>query len=159
MAVNRRAFRKADGGGIVLECTNTESRPDAQSTYTVLPDGKTYDDKFVFGIYLGDEMIGCADLIRGYPNPTTALLGLLLVSEACQRRGVGKRAYELIEQFIQTWNVCDRVRIGVVRTNEQVILFWSNVGFELTGEIKPYRYAAISSETLILEKRLPSPPV
>jgi hypothetical protein len=56
----------------------TRVRPgqaDAQSTYPALPEGKTYDDKFVFGIYLGNEMVGCADLIRGYPNPTTALLG------------------------------------------------------------------------------------
>jgi hypothetical protein len=26
-------------------------RADAQSTYTVLPEGKSYEDKFVFGIY------------------------------------------------------------------------------------------------------------
>jgi len=31
---------------------------DAQSTYTALPEGKCYDDKFVFGIYLAGEMLG-----------------------------------------------------------------------------------------------------
>ena len=45
---------------------------DAQSTYSILPEGKSYDDKFVFGIYLDDRMIGCVDLIRGYPNTSTA---------------------------------------------------------------------------------------
>lgn len=128
---------------------------DAQSTYTALPEGKTYEDKFVFGIYLGSEMVGCADLIRSHPNPATALLGLLLVSEARQRQGVGRGAYSLIEEFVRTWKTCDRIRIGVVRTNEGVIPFWSKLGFEPTGEVNPYRYEAVSSETVVLERRLP----
>ena len=128
---------------------------DAQSTYTALPEGKTYDDKFVFGIYLGSAMVGCADLIRGYPNPTTALLGLLLVSEARQRHGVGRHAYSLIEQFVRTWETCDCVRIGVVRTNEEVIPFWSKLGFKPSGEVKPYRCGAVSSETVILKDACP----
>jgi len=127
---------------------------DAQSTYTALPEGKSYDDKFVFGIYLGNEMVGCADLIRGYPDSTTAILGLLLVSEAHQRHGVGRRAYSLIEQFVRIWETCDRVRIGVVQDNEDVIPFWSGLGFEPTGEVKPYRCGSVFSEILVLQKRL-----
>jgi GNAT superfamily N-acetyltransferase len=128
---------------------------DAQSTYTALPDGKSYDDKFVFGLYLGRQMVGCADLIRGYPKITTALIGLLLLSERHQRRGVGRRAYALLEEFIQSWGTCDHVRIGVVRTNEDVMPFWSRLGFDPTGELKPYRYGSIQSEIIVLQKRLP----
>lgn len=127
-------------------------RADAQSTYTILPEGKSYDDKFVFGIYRAGEMVGCADLIRGYPNPETAVLGLLLVSEKHQRQGIGRRACALIEQFIRNWRTCDRVRIGVVRTNDAVLP--TRLGFEPTGEVKPYRYGSVVSETVVLEKRL-----
>jgi hypothetical protein len=42
---------------------------DAQSTYTILPKGKSYEDKFVFAIYHGGKMVGCADFVRGYPTP------------------------------------------------------------------------------------------
>src|SRR5205807_10184597 len=56
-------------------------RADAQSTYTALPEGKSCADKFVFAVNRGSEMVGCADLIRGYPGAARALLGLLLVSE------------------------------------------------------------------------------
>ena len=35
----------------------------AQSMFTALPPDKTYDDKFVWGLYAGDAMIGCADVI------------------------------------------------------------------------------------------------
>ena len=127
---------------------------DAQSTYTVLPESKSYDDKFVFGIYRAGEMVGCADLIRGYPDPATAVLGLLLVSEKHPRQGIGRRACVLIEQFIQSWRTCDRIRIGVVRTNEAVLPFWTHLGFKPTAEVKPYRYESVVSETVVLEKRL-----
>ncbi len=132
---------------------------DAQSTYTALPEGKSYDDKFVFGIYFAGEMVGCADLIRGYPDFATALLGLLLVSEKRQRQGIGYNAYALIEQFIRDWCTCDRVRIGVVRTNEAVRTFWTHLGFDPTGEVKPYRYGSVVSETVVLEKRLSNKPL
>ena len=134
-------------------------KADAQSTYSALPDGKSYRDKFVFGIVRGTEMTGCADLIRGYPRPATAMLGLLLVSERHQHQGIGRLAYGLLEQFVQGWGVCDRVRIGVVRTNEEVIPFWTRLGFAATGELRAYRYASVSSEVVVFEKPLADAPV
>jgi GNAT superfamily N-acetyltransferase len=127
---------------------------DAQSQYSVLPEGKDYSDKFVFGIYVGETMVGCADLIRDCPERGTALIGLLLLSEKHQRQGVGRRAYELIEEFIRGFGSCDRVRIGVVRTNEDVTPFWARLGFAPTGEVVPYRYANVASETVVFEKHL-----
>ena len=131
---------------------------DAQSTYSALPEGKSYDDKFVFGIFRATEMVGCADLIRGYPHPATAMLGLLLVSERRQHQGIGRLAYGLLEQFVLDWRVCDRIRIGVVRSNEQVIPFWTQLGFAATGERRPYRYASVTSEIMVFEERLPGAP-
>ena len=127
---------------------------DAQSTYSSLPEGKTYDDKFVFGIFLDSAMVGCADVIRGYPVPTTAMLGLLLIAEPFQRRGIGRSAYEQLEDRMRAWGTCDRVRIGVIETNAGVVPFWGKLGFERTGESKPYRYGSVVSECVILEKPL-----
>lgn len=126
---------------------------DAQSTYTVLPEGKGYDDKFVYGIYEGDEMIGCADVIRGWQRPDTAHIGLLLIAEPYQRRGHGRAAYQAIEREIAGWGA-KRVRIGVVGTNEDVLPFWRKLGFTPTGEVKPYRYGPVESHVTILEKPL-----
>ena len=67
----------------------------------------------------------------------------------------------LLEQFVQGWGVCDRIRIGVVRTNKQVIPFWTQLGFAATGEPRPYRYASVTSEIVVFEKPLrdaPFPP-
>ena len=63
---------------------------EAQSLFTALPPGKGYDDKFVWGLYSGPAMIGCADVIRGYPTPDKVVIGLLLLAEPWQRHGLGR---------------------------------------------------------------------
>ena len=130
---------------------------DAQSLYSILPEGKAYDDKFVFAISLGERMVGCVDLIRGYPDASTAQLGLLLIDETFQNLGVGRAAYGAIEDCVRAWNTCTRIRIGVVGTNANVLGFWTRQGFQPTGDIKPYRYASVISETIILIKTLSLP--
>jgi GNAT superfamily N-acetyltransferase len=126
---------------------------EAQSIYTVLPDGKEYEDKFVFGIYADETMVGCADLIHGYPVPDTAMLGLLLIAESHQRRGIGAQALQLLERRARQWG-CARIRIGIVRSNEQARPFWVGQGFEPTGERRPYRHGSVTSEVVYLEKPL-----
>ena len=127
---------------------------EAQSTYSILPPGKSYDDKFVFGVERGGRMVGCVDVVRGYPDAQTAYVGLLLVAEPFQRQGIGRAAYRALESVIRSWRTCVRVRLAVVATNEAVIPFWSKLGFVPTGEVKPYRYAGVVSESIILEKVL-----
>lgn len=129
---------------------------DAQSVYSILPPNKSYEDKFVFGIHLDGQMIGCIDVIRGYPVPSTAHIGLLVIAQALHRRGLGRTAMLLLAQQIQAWRSCNRLRLGVVRTNAQVLPFWEGLGFRRTGETKPYTYGAITSEVIILECMLPS---
>ena len=127
---------------------------DAQSVFTALPAGKTFADKFVFAIDRDRELVGCADVIRGYPHPATAMLGLFLLSEKHQRRGIGCHAYCLLEEIVRSWGSCERMRIGVVRSNAQVIPFWTRFGFTPTGETRPYRHGAVASEVVVFEKRL-----
>ncbi len=127
---------------------------DAQSLYSILPEGKSYDDKFVYGIYFEEQMVGCADVIRGYPKACIALLGLLLVEEAHQGKGIETIAYRSLEQNIRKWADVTHLQVQVVRTNEQALPFWSGEGFEETGEVKPYRYDKLVTEAVILEKAL-----
>lgn len=130
---------------------------DAQSMYSALPPGKCYDDKFVLGIYAGDMMIGCADLIRGCPDSNAALIGLLLLAEPWQRRGFGTAAYHAIEDYVRSWGSdWKRIGIGVVQTNAEAIAFWAKHGFVRTGEVKSYRYGNIRSETVVMSKALNS---
>jgi ribosomal protein S18 acetylase RimI-like enzyme len=110
---------------------------EAQSTFTALPPGKTYADKFVWGLYAGASMIGCADVIRGYPAREAAVIGLLLVAQAWQRRGLGRAFAVLLEDVIGAWPEIERLRLGVAATNTAAAAFWHALGYRETGEVKP----------------------
>jgi len=108
----------------------------AQSMFTALPPDKSYDDKFVWGLYAGDAMIGCADVIRGYPVRDAAVIGLLLLAEPWQRRGLGRAFATLVENAIVTWNEISTLRLGVAVSNPGAQVFWRQMGYLETGETK-----------------------
>ena len=125
---------------------------DALSTFSILPEGKSYEDKFVFGVYVDERMVGFMDVVRGHPDPSTAYLSLLLIAEPFRRRGIGRAAYHEVESVIVGWGTCDRIRTSVLRVNEQVIPFARKMGFQPTGETRPYRYGSVVSEHMLFEK-------
>src|ERR1700674_4553243 len=106
----------------------------AQSMFTALPPDKTYDDKFVWGLYAGDAMIGCADVIRGYPVRDKALLSLLSLAGPWQRLGLGRAFAMLVEQAILTWNEISNLRLGVAVSNPGADHLWRKMGYLETGE-------------------------
>ncbi|MGH4010475.1 MAG: GNAT family N-acetyltransferase [Pseudonocardiaceae bacterium] len=128
---------------------------EAQSLLTALPPGITCDSKYLYG-FMTDvpELVGCADLIRGWPTDNTALIGLLLLDEAHQGHGVGEAAYHEVEGKVRQWPEIDALRVAVVRSDAAVLPFWRQVGFTETGEVRPYVYDTLVSESIILGKRL-----
>lgn len=112
------------------------SPAEAQSVVTALPPAKGHDDKFVWGLYSGATMIGCADVIRGYPTADKAVIGLLLLAEPWQGQGLGREFASLIEQAIGGWEAIARLRIGVALGNARALGFWRHLGYVETGEVK-----------------------
>jgi len=126
---------------------------EAQSTFTALPPGKIYDDKRVWGLYAGDDMIGCADVIRGYPVSDRAVIGLLLLAEQWQRQGFGRAFALLVEQMIAAWPEITTLRIGVVEQNVGALAFWRKLGYGETGEVKSADQSYVGN-VVVLEKPL-----
>jgi RimJ/RimL family protein N-acetyltransferase len=125
---------------------------EAQSTFTALPPGKNYDDKFVWGLYADERMIGCADVIRGYPMREKAIIGLLLLAEPWQRRGLGRAFALLVEQVIGGWPEIETLRLGVVERNAGALAFWRKLGYVETGELT--HNDAFAGNTIVMEKAL-----
>src|SRR5436309_2218116 len=126
---------------------------EAQSAFTALPPGKDYDDKRVWGLYAGEQMIGCADVIRGYPVHDKAIIGLLLLAQRWQRRGLGRAFALLLEKVIGDWPEIALLRIGVVDRNTGALAFWRKLGYVETGEVKRAG-APFVGDAIVLEKPL-----
>ena len=109
---------------------------EAQSLFASLPPGKDGQDKYVWGLYAGVALVGCADVIRGYPVSNKAVIGLLLLGASWQGHGLGRQFAGMIEGAIGEWREILHLRIGVALTNPRALAFWQRVGFVATGEVK-----------------------
>jgi uncharacterized protein len=125
----------------------------ARHLLSATPDGYGRESKYVFAVMLDSEPIGVVDIIRDFPNPSTAFIGLLAVVETHQRRGLGRAAFKVVEQFARHELMASKLRLGVVVTNP-VLEFWLMMGFRETGEVKSYSGERVTSTVLLLEKPL-----
>ncbi len=124
---------------------------EAQSLFTALPPGKNYDTKYVWGLYEADAMIGCADVIRGYPVAEKAVIGLLLLAQPWQGRGLGRAFATLLEEVIRGWREIRSLRIGVVASNDRALGFWEKLEYRRTGETRPGESRFVA-DVIVLEK-------
>ena len=127
---------------------------EGEEILSLLPEGKTADDKFVYSVELDGVCIGCIDLIRGYPDAATAHIGLLLLAQAYEGCGLGSASLARIETLVRAWPECSRLRVGIVERNARALAFWTRHGFAPTGESRPYGVDPIGSRVLFYAKPL-----
>jgi GNAT superfamily N-acetyltransferase len=101
---------------------------EALETFQSLPPGLRAEAKAVLGFFLEGTLVGCAELLRGYPEPGIAFIGLLLFAEAHQGAGLGHAALERVAAVAADWH-CDALRLTVVATNGRALAFWRREGF------------------------------
>jgi RimJ/RimL family protein N-acetyltransferase len=127
---------------------------DALSLLMVRPESVPESHKVVLGVFDGAELVAVVDLLRGYPEPSCVFIGLLLVHGARQGSGVGAAAMAAVERYAAQWPEARRFRLAVVDTNAAVLGFWRRIGFEPTGEARPYRYDYLESTTRLYERAI-----
>jgi uncharacterized protein len=127
-----------------------------QTLYSSLPEGKAYEDKFLYGLFDGETLVACADVIRDYPRAGVAEIGILIVRKCLRRRGYGARAMAGIEEKARHWPTVARLRCEIPAILTEAIAFLQFMDFDATGEKRPYEYSHVSSEQLAFEKQLRS---
>lgn len=142
-------FQQAAGYSLLVE-GKLPTQADAQSELVDLPPGKTSADKFFGGYWQADTLVGCADIIRGYPDPDIAYLGLLLFADTHQGRGLGPLALAHIADLARSWN-CTRLRLAVIDKNVRGLRFWQREGFhELYRKATP----EFTGDAIVMQRSL-----
>lgn len=83
-------------------------------------------------IRLDDQPIGVLELHANHPEKEICYIGLLLISENLFGRGLGRKCYQLAEDYIFRALDCRRIRLGISNDND-VTVFWQKMGFEPNG--------------------------
>ena len=66
-----------------------------------LPPGKSSQDKFVLGfVRVHSALIGVLDTVRGYPDPGTWYIGLLMFIPQERGKGLGHQVQAALEQWV-----------------------------------------------------------
>ncbi|EPG42647.1 hypothetical protein F907_00071 [Acinetobacter colistiniresistens] len=95
-------------------------------------------------------MIGCIDILQGYPESSIVFIGLLLFIESHQGLGYGSQAVNFISGLAHTWGG-DRLRIAVVQSNVSAFVFWSKQGFV---ELYRKELSAYVAPVIVMERPL-----
>ena len=114
-----------------------------------LPPRTTYDDKFYIGFWKAGKLIAIMDLIFHYPDKDTAFIGLFMMEQSEQGKGVGSALIGECFRFIQKQGYLS-IRLAFAKGNPQSEAFWMKNGFEKTGlELDFGNYTAV-----VMEKEL-----
>jgi GNAT superfamily N-acetyltransferase len=139
-----------DGGYAVRVSGRPAGRSEASGLLESRPPGICVDGKVVLGLIDGDDLVGAADVIRGWPTSEHAHVGLLLTAARRRRTGLGRRLHDAVEELVGTWDDVTTLRLGVVDSNrEQADPFWRALGYRPTGEVKAYESGQVRSQTRI----------
>src|ERR1700712_2159358 len=90
---------------------------DALSALVGRPETVSEQNKYGFGLWVADEMIAFADVLRGYPADDTAYIGVLIVRGGHQRFGYGDRLHSRLLSEVRTWPEVQKLRLGIIATN------------------------------------------
>lgn len=123
---------------------------DAIKELSALPPGKPLQDKCFGGYWVDGALIGCMDLIRGYPEPDIAYLGLLLFASAHRGAGHGVAALSHLSDLARSWG-CARMRLAVIDKNVRGLRFWRREGF---AELYRKPTVEYTGDAIVLQRTL-----
>ena len=93
-----------------------------------LPPNKTRKDKYYLGFFLDDVLVAIIDFIIGYPDKTTCMLGLFMVTKSYQNQGVGSFIIKELIRCLKEEKIL-KIRVGVDKENTQSNNFWKKNKF------------------------------
>ena len=99
-------------------------------------------------------LIGLVDFRLHWPRANLAYLGMVMVAEPFQRRGIGRQAWALLHPWLAESAQIETVRLGVEQFNHKGLHFFSSLGFELTGDTNRIRVGERLVRLLYMEINL-----
>ena len=108
----------------------------AQDLQADLPFLNDLADKFLYGIFLENAMVGVLDAFRNHPQGGVWWIHLLLLEPDQRGRGIGMQALNTFTALAGEQGAL-MFRLGAVEENVRALKFWRRMGFELVEKSRP----------------------
>ena len=88
------------------------------------------------GLFLDGQLAGVAELSFGFPSPSDAYLGLMILAPSARSQGHGAAFLGQIEHLARA-AAAARLYLAVLEANTRGAAFWARMGFCPTGVTRP----------------------
>ncbi len=117
-----------------------------------IPDGVHKNQKNYKLISFNDEILGVVDYLTHYPEKNTVLIGLLIIKNNRQKKGIGTKIFRYLENSFKNKNFL-KIRIGVLVDNQIGLSFWKKQNFKEI-ERKFLKFEKSEKEVIVMEKEI-----
>lgn len=104
----------------------------AQDFFTDAPPNCDPKDSDRLGLFVAQRLSGVAELSYGFPDPSDAYLGLMLLGPWAQGKGHGRSFLAHVEALARKRHAA-RLFLAVLDVNLRGRAFWEREGFTYTG--------------------------
>lgn len=126
----------------------------ALEEFEALPDGKTIQDKYIFGLFDScNRLVGMMESIRHYPDHQTWWIGLMMLAPEVRGNGLGTEFYKSFKQWVATQGV-SQISLAVFESNKPGLKFWKKMGFEVIRKAPPQQFGLKTHERHVLSSTL-----
>ena len=117
-------------------CCNAEpSKERVLNDLHITPPGIGLPDKYYVGFYSERELGAVMDLIDGYPDKNSCLIGFFMMNKKLQGRQLGTEIIQQLCRYLQEAGY-GRLLLGIDKGNPQSTHFWKKNGFQVVREVE-----------------------
>jgi len=117
-----------------------------------LPPGSRPEDKHVFGLVDAQgRIVAMLEAIRGFPEPRTWWIGLMMVDPRRRRDGVGAALHAGFERWVVDQDD-HRISLGVVSANSGGLRFWESQGYTQDRTVEAQSFGRLTHDVHVLTK-------
>lgn len=125
-------------------------KPDnCEELFNDIPPNKTIEDKFLYGIFDKDMLIGVIDIVSDFPEKGEWIIGLLLLSPSVRGIGLGNKIHDLIKEMVENEGG-EKLRVGVIEENTKAVMFWEKIGYKEIKITEPRKFGMKKSRVIVM---------
>lgn len=158
------ALQAVYGAGADFFVSNGGATPPADQAVDDLAAAAADDGRYLLGIDLAGEMVGVIDLRLASPEPFDVHVGLILLTPAYRRQGLGRWALRILEAWLRRATPTEKVVLTVPAHAYAAQAFFRACGYRFSGQSTRIIASGERLRLLTMEKTLrpdheaPSPP-